>query len=285
MADIKRIESREFRLDEITVGQRLREVSESGVASVLASLEETKLIGKHLWLRQTADGLELIDGAHRLEAAKRFGLKTVLGTVFACNAKQARLLEIDGNLAGAELNALDTAVFLARRKKVYEELHPEAKAATGAALVAKRWNTDDTMSLVSFSQATSEKFELSQRHVQRLIRVGEALDDRQVSFLRKAPKQVTLKDLIEISKIGETDERDHVIKSLVAGETKSASAARKAFKNEPLPPKKDPVEKALNTLLKEWIRAPKAAKRRFVNEMREELTVLTAAQLMGGEHE
>ncbi|HPT48548.1 MAG TPA: hypothetical protein PLM07_21900, partial [Candidatus Rifleibacterium sp.] len=40
----------------------------------------------------------------------------------------ARLMEVDDNLAGAEMNALDTAVFLAERKKVYEKLHPETKA-------------------------------------------------------------------------------------------------------------------------------------------------------------
>lgn len=273
MADIKRIESREFPISDIRVGDRLRGISESGVGAVLASLEETKIIGKHLWLRKLGDGYELIDGAHRLEAAKRFGMETVPCTVFECSAQQARLLEIDGNLAGAELNALDTAVFLARRKSVYEEMHPEAKRGLAGAVA--RWDATDMMSVASFSSATAEKFGMSDRHVRRMIMAGDALSDTQAAELRKAEQPVKLADLMEIAKIGEETERAHVIGALSRGEAKSAKEARAQFKPKSAPPK-DPVEEAFQDLLKRWSRAPKAAKLRFVDEKLEELETLRA---------
>ena len=97
----------------------------------------------------------------------------------------ARLMEVDDNLAGAEMNALDTAVFLAERKRVYEKLHPETKASTGAALVAHRWNTADIMSVVSFASATAEKFGMTDRHVRRMIAAGARLtqSDLQLSLI------------------------------------------------------------------------------------------------------
>lgn len=275
MADIERVESRHFALHEIIVKDRLRGVSEAGVSAVLSSLEEVKQIASPIWVRKLKDTYVLLDGAHRLEAAKRHGLATVPGLAWRCNDDQARLLEIDGNLAGAELDALDTAVFLAERKRVYESMHPETKAATGAALVNKRWNTADTMSVVSFAAATAQKFGMSERHVRRLIAAGERLDPRDRQMLRGAPRPVTLQDLQAISKIGSATERYHVVEALAAGQATSAAKARASFNAQPVPPK-DPVEEAFQALLSKWTRAPAAARKRFVEEAFDEISDLFA---------
>lgn len=266
MVDIERVESRSFAFHEIEVVSRLREVSESGVAAVLSSLEELKSIASPIWVRKTKSGYVLLDGAHRIEAAKRFGLTSVPGIAFRCNDKQARLMEIDGNLAGAELDALDTAVFLAARKRVYEELHPETRA--GHAGAAARWNASD---IVSFASATAEKFGISQRHVERLVKAGGALDPRDLSLLRKAPKAVTLKDLQVIAKVANAAERYHVVEALSQGTAKSAAEARRSHNAAPVAPK-DPVEEAFQALLSRWERAPMAVRRRFVEAIGDDLT-------------
>jgi ParB family transcriptional regulator, chromosome partitioning protein len=266
-------------IDLIEVADRLRPVSEAGVESLVASITELGVMKDPIHLRQKKGGkLVLIAGGHRLEAARRLGWAEVSAHIWdEVTDDWARLMEVDDNLAGAEMNALDTAVFLAERKKVYEKLHPEAKASTGAALVARRWNTTDTMSVVSFAASTAEKFGLTDRHVRRMIAVGSALDRRDLSQLRGAPKPVTLADLQVIAKAKSNDERSHIVEALGAGTAKSAGAARAEFTARSMgiqPTIKDPVETAHLALSALWARAPKAAKRRFVSDHGVELDQL-----------
>ena len=66
--------------DSIVAEGRLRPVSEAGVQAILGSVEELGQIVTPLVVRQRRekDGFvyDLLDGAHRLEAARRLGLDT-----------------------------------------------------------------------------------------------------------------------------------------------------------------------------------------------------------------
>lgn len=273
-------EPRLMKIDRVKVGEvlvtaRLRPVSEAGVESLLASIDEIGVMKDAIHVRQKKVGqLVLIAGAHRLEAAKRLGWDEIEAKVWAdATDDWARLMEIDDNIAGAELNPLDTALFLAERKRVYEKLHPETKH--GAAGAAARWDATDTMS-VAFTTATAEKFGMTDRHVRRLIAAGSRLDPRDVQLLRNAPRQITLKDLGEIAKIGEVTERYEIVEALANGRAKSAADARRQWKNEQghPTPVEDPVETALKALKSAWTRAPKEARRRFVRDHGEALAAL-----------
>ncbi|MBD3738928.1 MAG: ParB N-terminal domain-containing protein [Pseudomonas balearica] len=254
--------------------QRLRPVSEAGVESLLASIEETGVMKDAIHVRKKKDGeLVLIAGAHRLEAARRLGWDEIEAKVWTnVTDDWARLMEIDDNLAGAEMNALDTAVFLAQRKEIYERLHPETKAATGAALVAKRWNPD-TSDIVSFVSATSEKFGVSKRHVERMIAAGVKLAPNEVAQLRSAPKPVTLKDLTEIGRIGVVTERYDVVDRLASGRAKSAADARRAIRleQEGKATVQDPVDQQYMALMRAWARAGAKARKRFLFECEQDI--------------
>lgn len=257
----------------IVAENRLRPVSEAGVLAILGSVQELGQIVTPLVVRQRRAGqqlsYELLDGAHRLEVARRLGLETVPVRVFECTNDQARLLEIDGNLAGAELNPLDTAVFLATRKAVYERLHPETKR--GLAGAAARWDANDMM---SFASVTAEKFGMSVRHVERLVAAGHRLGPDEIAKLRAAPRQVTLKDLQDIGKIKEPTARYGVVGALSEGSAKTAAAALKALKGPVEAPEKSPADEQLSALLKAWDRAGMAALRRFVAERFDALSPL-----------
>lgn len=254
--------------DSIVAEGRLRPVSEAGVQAILGSVEELGQIVTPLTVRQRRAGVELsyelLDGAHRLEAARRLGLETVPVRVFECTNDQAKLMEIDGNLAGAELNALDTAVFLASRKRVYEKLHPETKAGVAGAL-AKHGSASE---LGSFAETTAEKFGMTARQVQKIVAAGARLGPDEIAKLRQAPKAVTLKDLQVIAKIGAAPERYKVVGLLAEGAAKSAADARQKFKvSQPGyagPAEVDPIDAAYLDLCSRFDRAPMAAKRRFV---------------------
>jgi ParB family transcriptional regulator, chromosome partitioning protein len=261
-------------LGEIAVRDRLRPVSEAAVESLVASITELGVMKDAIHIRKRKDGkLVLIAGGHRLEAPKRLGWTDIPAKVWTdVTDDWARLMEVDDNIAGAELNPLDTAVFLAERKAIFERLHPEAKRG-GDRKSFDFQNQSDTMSLRSFTAATAEKFAMSERHVKRLVAAGRSLGADAIR-LRGAKQQVTLKDLTEISKIGEVSERHAVIEALVEGSAKSAGEARRAFKAREAgvePVFKDPVEEAYRALIVLWARAPKAAKRRFAAELAVEL--------------
>jgi ParB family chromosome partitioning protein len=273
-------EPRLMKIDRVKVGEivatgRLRPVSEAGVESLMASIAEIGVMKDAVHVRQKKGGqLVLIAGGHRLEAAKRLGWDEIEAKVWAdVTDDWARLMEIDDNIAGAELNALDTALFLAERKRVYERLHPETKADT---FRGNQHTGKLVADIVSFATATAEKFGMTDRHVRRLISAGECLDPRDVQLLRKAPRQITLKDLGEIAKIADAPERYDVVEALANGQAKSAADARRQWKDGhgQSTPVEDPVEAALKALKSAWSRAPKESRRRFVRDHGEALAAL-----------
>lgn len=267
-------------LSEIVIGHRLRPISEAGVESLIASIKETGVMKDAVHLRKKKDGrLHLLAGGHRVEAARRLGWDEIEAKVWTdVTDDWATLMEIDDNLAGAEMNALDTAVFLAARKEVYERLHPETRR--GLAGAVGRWDATEPSS-VAFVKATSEKFGMTERQIYKIVAAGTRLGPDEVAKLRRAPRAVTLKDLMEISKIGEPTERYDVVRRLSDGVVKSASEARSQLKSGGVPAHKDPIEAAFKTMWAQWERAPMAARRRLVNELAPVLRQMLAED--GGE--
>jgi ParB family chromosome partitioning protein len=253
----------ELPVADIVCRDRLRPTSEAGVAALLASIGELGVIKDAIHVRKKKDGsFHLMAGGHRLEAAKRLGMATIPVKVWTCTDDWARLMEIDDNLAGAELTPLDTALFLAARKQVYERLHPET--ARGRAGANARWS--DASELGSFASTTAEKLGISERQVQKIVAAGERLDPRDTQLLRRAPRPVTLKDLAEIAKTTSAPERYHVVGELSSGNAKTAAEARRSWPGKTggsIAPK-DPIEDSFKALRTAWKRASKAARRRFL---------------------
>lgn len=266
-------------INQILIRNRLRPVSDAAVESLIASIGELGVMKDAVHLRKRKDGLFLMAGAQRLEAATRLGWATIPAKIWSdVTGDWAMLMEVDDNIAGAELNPLDTAVFLATRKAIYERIHPEAKARPGAALAAARWNAADIMSVASFAKATAEKFSIDERHVRRLVSLGASLEPEEAQALRAAPRQVTLKDLADIAKMPQSGrERIAVIEAIAQGRAKNAAEAFRAIKAENNDTQilvKDPVEDAFKAMSTLWARAPKAAKRRFAEDHADELQAL-----------
>lgn len=261
---------------DVTVRDRLRPVSDAGVAALIASITETGIMKDAIQVRKLHNGqLRLMAGAHRLAAAKELGWDEIEAKIYPdVTDDWARLIEIDDNLAGAEMNPLDTAVFLATRKAVYERLHPETKQGgvrgnqhTGG------WQTE----LSSFCQTVAEKMGISERQVRKISITGSRLHADEINQLRLAPRPVTLADLQEISKIGEAPERYEVVRMLATGAAKGAAKARKAFLHRDNPPfQSDPIEAEFLAMRKLWDRSHKAAKIRLVHSLRKDLAAMLA---------
>ncbi|WIY25032.1 ParB/RepB/Spo0J family partition protein [Parasedimentitalea psychrophila] len=268
------IEVKEIPLDEIDTSNRLRPVSETAVKSLTHSIETLGLQSEIQVRKIKKTGkLRLIAGGHRMAAFRALGRAEIPAKIWDCTDDWADLAEIDDNLAHAELDPLELCVFLARRKEVYERAFPETKAATGADLVAKRWDTTDNVSVVSFAAASASKMGVTERTVFRLLAAGQALGPREILELRDAPKKVSLSDLQEIAKCGSTTDRYDICRALGDGSAKSAKEVL-ARKKAPGTAVKDPVEAARSKLNDAFARAPKEARRRFVDDHRDELLEL-----------
>jgi len=265
------IEIHQIPIAEIEVEARLRDASPTGVNSIVSSILEIGEIMQPLILRKMPEGYRLLDGLHRLRAAEQVGLDVVPAHVRTCSNNDAVRIEVDANLAGAPLNALDMAVFLAEHQRLYELENPQA--AHGHAGAAARWNANVIMSVASFSANAAEVFGKNERTIQRLIKVGKNLSRADIGHLRDAPQKVQFKDLELIAKCGDPAERSKICAALGDGSAKSAK--------EVLERKKAPGAKALSPsdqhyakLLDAWARAPKAAQRSFIRDKADELREL-----------
>lgn len=275
MREAKLVETGTIAPDAVDATGRIRAVSEAGVEAILSSYEDLGVIKDHVDLRRIKgkDKPRLLAGGHRLEACRRLGIE-VPYKLWDCTNDWAELCELDDNLAGAELNALDTAVFLARRKRVYEKLHPDAKWGGSRGNQHTGGRQADSL---SFCQTTAEKFGISRRKVERLVAAGSALGAAELQDLRRAPRPVTLADLQEIAKVGDVVERYDVCRFLGDGKAKSAKEARRAYRatkegvETPVEAPKNEFYEKLNDL---WKRAPKAVRARFASEHAEELSRL-----------
>ncbi|MEL6639742.1 MAG: ParB N-terminal domain-containing protein [Pseudomonadota bacterium] len=244
----------------IVVGQRLRPASPAGVEAVKSSILALGAMKYGIHIRKKKDGhFHLIAGLHRLTAVLELEWDEIPVVAWKCTNDWARMMEIDDNLAGAELTPLDTAIFLAARKAVYEKMYPETKAGVAGGLARQGLATD----MMSFAEASAEKFGLSRRHIERLIKAGAALSSDQIGWLRDAPKLVTLADLQTLSKVADDSDRSKICISLSNGDAKSAADAIKRYK-DPVASIKDPVEEAFRSLRDAWSRAPKEARKRFL---------------------
>lgn len=281
------LDTRDVPLPEIFLEDRLRGLSESGIAGLMASIEQIGLQDE-IHLRQVrlkepyVEGVKtklvLMAGGHRLEAMFRLGHETIRAKIWDCTNDYARLIEIDDNLAGADLSPLDLAVFLAERKRVYEDMYPETKAATGSELIRKRWDTADTMSVVSFVTSTAEQFGQSERNIRRIVAAAQNLDAETIEALRAAPNQVTLKDLQELAKTGEPKDRAFICKALSEGTAKNAMDAKRQLRiqKNPAAAVPDPHDMQAAKIMDAWSRASKSARHRFVRICADELRALIA---------
>lgn len=152
-------------LTEIDVGDRLRGIDDDAAAVIAASMQEQ---GQRtpIEVRKVGKRYLLIAGAHRMRALALAGIDTAFAVVVKANDLEAQLLEIDENICRRELNELDKATFLAKRKEVYEALHPETKHGGDR----KSDQVDSLVHLIpSFTEATAQKLGLDARSVRRSV--------------------------------------------------------------------------------------------------------------------
>jgi ParB family transcriptional regulator, chromosome partitioning protein len=111
-------------------------------------------------------GYLLVFGGHRLKAAELLGWAAIEATITDTDGDKAELAGIDENLIRGQLSPAERALHIARRKELYEKLHPETRhgGAPGRAGGGKKAKD---AKLAAFAEATAEATGQSRRKVER----------------------------------------------------------------------------------------------------------------------
>lgn len=148
----------------------VRAIDPATVSALAASIKEVGVINP-IRARAVGEQWEVVAGSHRLAAAQEAGLSELPCIVVEDDDLHAELAMIDENLCRAELSAAERSGQTARRKAIYEELHPETKAGVAGA-IAKHSATDN-LSTASFAEATASATGRDARSVRRDAERGE----------------------------------------------------------------------------------------------------------------
>jgi len=164
--------------NEINQRPDARAINADTVAALAESIAAVGLINP-IRVRKISAGWEVVAGVHRLEACKALGLAEIACDVVEDDDLHAELAMIDENLCRAELSPADRAAQTARRKAIYEALHPETRhggnlAGDGVAKFAtpgtQRFSADT-------AKATGQSERVVQLHAERGEKViGEVLE-------------------------------------------------------------------------------------------------------------
>ena len=205
-------------INEIKVNPGRREAAPEDVQRLSESVAEVGMMNP---ITVTADHT-LIAGLHRLEAAKRLGWTEIECSVSDMDALHTELAEIDENVIRTGLSDLELSELLARRKKIYETLHPSTIARNLPGHASNYESSGDklTVEAKSFSQDTAEKMGVSPRTVERHVQIAENLTPETKEILRGTDKKVTKQNLTKLSRL-EPEQQEEAAEQLVAGEIKS----------------------------------------------------------------
>lgn len=176
------VKSMNVDISEIVIPKGRRGTKPEKVASIAASI---KAVGLLQPVGLTED-LRLIFGRHRVEACKSLGHIRIAARIIDADALHLELAEIDENLERAELTALEHSEQQARRKEIYEAMHPQAKHGGDRKSDDAKSSTQNAH-LKSFAEDAAEKLGVSESTVRRDVALVESLPEEVRDAVRDTP--------------------------------------------------------------------------------------------------
>jgi len=205
----------------IVVPTSHRRVSPSRVDALAQSILE---IGLQHPVGVTEDK-RLIHGRHRLEAYISLGRTHIPAIVHKLDKLHAELAEIDENLERKSLTAVEEAKALARRKEIYEALHPETKRGAVGRRGSGKGETVSESDKLSFSDDTAAHTGTTSRTVERAVELGNKITDAAATQLHGTKVANNKAELKKLAALDE-DEQLRVAKKIGDGKAKTVDQAR-----------------------------------------------------------
>lgn len=242
------MEIRELNVADLVPRADARRVSDSAVARLAESLDD---IGQLQPIRARPRGafFEVTFGWHRVLAHRQAGRETIACQVVEEDDLQAEKAMLDENLVRSELGKGDLEYFLARRKAIYLQEHPEtAKGRSQAAKLNGRVSDNKSP---TFSRAMGEQLGLHHDTVQRMVSRGERLNPEALELVRDTPLM---------------DDSNFLDRLASMAVSEQPAFAKQAL--ETTPPKRT---KGVATIETTWAGLSEARRREFVSRHRNEL--------------
>ena len=216
----------EVPIADITVSNSRRKTTPERVQAMAESIQEIGL--------QNPVGLteskRLIHGRHRLEACQSLGWTAIPATIQPLDDIRAEIAEIDENIQRSNYTALEEAKATAKRKELYEALHPETK--TPGRGKNQHVPTDKMATgteAPSFADDTAAKTGRSARSVRRDAEIGAAISDAaavQLHGTAVADNKTQLKQLADLPEEAQAE----VARQIGSGKAKTVSEAKRVAK-------------------------------------------------------
>lgn len=194
---------------DVRVGDRLRDIDQSWVDQLKESIQEIGLTTPIT----VAQDLTLVAGLHRLVACKALDMKQIPALIVKLDELRTELAEIDENLIRNELSVLERSDHLARRKEIYEALHPETRRGAAPGKPGKKGHSKDPDSgslPASFIDDTATRTGRSRTVVAEEVQIAKSIAPDVKERLRGTAVADRKQDLITIAQLPAEKQREVV---------------------------------------------------------------------------
>jgi ParB/RepB/Spo0J family partition protein len=202
---------------------RLRSLRPEIVGDLAESMRVQGLL-QPVVLRPAATGYFLVAGRHRFEAARQLKWEAIPARILEIDKFDDALLgEIDENLIRGDLSPAERAAHQARRKQVYERLHPETKHGANQHSRSRKVCDSKNGAADRYTRDAAKKIGRSERSVQQEVKRGQEI----VNIERLARTSLDQgEELDALAKLPQPN-RDELIARAIAGEKVSAKIEAK----------------------------------------------------------
>lgn len=246
-------------LEQIAVGDRLRDLDEGHAQAIASSMAELGLINR-ITVRRTpaknkgATPYSLVAGLHRHRGAQINGWATIDAVVVKADAREAQLIEIAENLFRNDLSVIDRAAFVQTYRDIYEAEHGPIQRG------GDRRSKEQLAPLIGggFAQHVSDRLGLSKDMVKRLDRIARHLDPALKNALRETPIADNQQTLLKLAKLEPAMQRRAAIGWRETGDIKKVFG----LLTDPRP-ELPQSEQIFGRLVDLWSRASEDVKKRF----------------------
>lgn len=231
---------------------RLAAVEGDTIVDLAASIAEIGLLHPIVVTEGRGGQYKLVAGARRYLAIKELGWEEVAVNVVTLSKLHRELAEIDENLQRQAMSILDRGDALARRKDIYEALHPETKrgvaggVASGKSRAAdSREGTTATLATVhqsrarsnpprkkSFADDTALKTATPPRTVREEVQISKLVGSEVRKVIVGTPVENSKTDLLTIAR-AKPERREEIARELVATHDRRNRASAKQPKRRP----------------------------------------------------
>lgn len=272
-----------IKIVDIDDSDRLRPVDKDQAALIAQSMEETGVVENPIVIRPVIGAehpYKLTSGGHRLEAFRQLGLTDLeIGKHVVIRDQgelEARLSEVDENLARHELNALDRAFFMAERKRVYLEIN--RVHGRGGDRKSDRVKPETNSQSLGFefserfSANAAKRLRLGEETIRLALRIADKLDREAAALIRGSVIETNQNELLLFIEMPAAEQR-RAAAAIHAGQAKTTAQARIAI-GVAKPIKDDPQAKLLATLHDCWRRASSRTRDKFLRDIGAQLASL-----------